>query len=160
MLPDINQAFWSARSIVTTNKEGFILRSMAFSENIYDDYSLSQSLADAEFSTDIKIKKCFVDKGYKGHGINGHTKVFISGNRKKMSTSEKKQLKRRSSIEATISHMKSEGLLAKSYLKGVKGNEINAILWGLGHNIRLILKKLMLFLLYFIFCIFMKKIKK
>ena len=77
-----------------------------------------------------------------------------------MSTSEKKQLKRRSSIEATIGHMKSEGLLAKSYLKGVKGNEINAILCSLGDNIRLILKKLRFFLLYIFYLYFYEKNQK
>ena len=69
-----------------------------------------------------------------------------------MTASEQKQLKRRSTIEATIGHMKFDDLLAKSYLKGTNGNEINAILYGIGHNIRLILKKLRLFfVLYFLF---------
>jgi hypothetical protein len=54
--------------------------------------------------------------------------------------------------------MKSDGLLSKSYLKGTKGNQINAILCGVGHNIRLILKKLMLFL-FRIFYFYICKIK-
>ena len=94
-----------------------------------------------------KSKKCFVDKGNK---VAKDTKVFISATRKK-------RLKRRAAIEETISQIKPDGLLARSYLKGNKGNEINAILCGAGYNIRIIPKKLRLFLvLCFLICIVRK----
>ena len=89
-----------------------------------------------------------MDRGYKGHGVEddplrNHTKIFISifisGQRKGLTKSIKKQLKSRSAIEPMIGHMKQEGKLGLCRLKGVIGDQINAILTGAGHNLRLIL---------------------
>ena len=52
----------------------------------------------------------------------------------------KKQLKRRQAIEPIIGHMKNDGRLGISKLKGVVGDKINAILAACGHNLRMILK--------------------
>ena len=38
--------------------------------------------------------------------------------------------------------MKSDGKLGRNYLKGKIGDKINAILTGIGHNLRMILRKL------------------
>ena len=38
-----------------------------------------------------------------------------------------------------IGHMKNDGRLGLSRLKGIVGDQINAILVGAGHNLRLIL---------------------
>ncbi len=48
------------------------------------------------------------------------------------------------SIEPTIGHMKTDGRLDRSPLKGTLGDALHAVLCGAGHNIRLLLKKLML----------------
>ncbi len=84
-----------------------------------------------------------MDRGYKGHGVEddplrNHTKIFISifisGQRKGLTKSIKKQLKSRSAIEPMIGHMKQKGKLGLFRLKGVIGDQINAILTGAGHN--------------------------
>jgi IS5 family transposase len=54
-------------------------------------------------------------------------------------------IKRRSAIEPTIGHMKSDGKLDRNWLKGRLGDAIHAILCGAGHNIRLLLRRLRLF---------------
>jgi len=41
-----------------------------------------------------------------------------------------------------IGHMKSDGLLARNWLKGATGNALHAILCGAGHNLRMILAHL------------------
>ena len=51
----------------------------------------------------------------------------------------KRELRRRSAIEPIIGHTKSDGLLERNRLAGAKGDAINAILVGAGHNIRLLL---------------------
>ena len=51
-------------------------------------------------------------------------------------------LKRRQAIEPTIGHMKTDGLLARNWLKGSEGDAIHAVLCGAGHNLRLILAHL------------------
>ena len=53
-------------------------------------------------------------------------------------------IKRRSAIEPTIGHMKSDGRLGRNPLKGALGDALHAVLCGAGHNIRLLLKKLRL----------------
>ena len=68
--------------------------------------------------------------------------MFIPSQHKGISRWFKKQLKRRQSIEPHIGHMKQEGKLGRNYLKGKTGDEINALLTGTGHNLRMILRKL------------------
>jgi transposase, IS5 family len=41
--------------------------------------------------------------------------------------------------------MKSDGKLGRNYLKGKEGDRNNAILVGIGHNLRIILRKLRVF---------------
>jgi hypothetical protein len=57
----------------------------------------------------------------------------------------------RSAIEPLIGHMKSDGHLGRSYLKGRAGEAANAILSAVGHNFRLVLAWLraLLRLIYF-----------
>ena len=96
------------------------------------------------YQTDEARKESCVDRGYKGHGVESdplrnHTKIFISGQRKGLTKSLKKQLKRRSAIEPMIGHMKQEGKLGLCRLKGIVGDQINTLLTGVGQNLRLIL---------------------
>jgi hypothetical protein len=51
-------------------------------------------------------------------------------------------VKRRQAIEPTIGHMKTDGLLARNWLKGSEGDAIHAVLCGAGHNLRLLLAHL------------------
>ena len=54
----------------------------------------------------------------------------------------KGMIKRRSSIEGTIGHMKTDGRLGRNWLKGSEGDAIHAVLCGAGHNLRLLLRYL------------------
>ena len=126
------------------HKQGFVISSEALPGNPYDGHTLNQTLASAEKITKTKIDSVSVDKGYKGHGVEddplqNHTKVFISGQRRGLTNSMRKELKRRSAIEPMIGHMKQEGKLGLCRLKGIVGDQINAIMTGVGHNLRLIL---------------------
>jgi len=48
-------------------------------------------------------------------------------------------------IEPVIGHLKSDGRLARNFLKGELGDAMNALLCGAGHNLRKILNQLRLF---------------
>ena len=134
-------------SLVVTHKQGLALSSQALADNQYDGHTLKAALENANVSTESitkrKIKTVFVDKGYRGHDVE-EQQVFISGQRKGMTPWFKKQLKRRSSIEPHIGHMKQSGKMDRNYLKGQVGDVFNAILCAVGHNIRLILRHLTL----------------
>ena len=124
-----------------THKGGLVLSSQALHGNPYDGHTLQDALSNAEALSNTKIRRAFVDKGYKGHKIKGK-EVFISGQKQGVTKHLKTLLKKRQAIEPHIGHMKSEGKLNRNYLKGVLGDRLNAILVGIGHNLRLILAKI------------------
>ena len=72
---------------MSEHKEGLLLCSQALCNNPYD---LRQSLTKAEDISGTSIKKVFVDKGYRGHGIQDK-EVVISGQKKGITRSIKKQ---------------------------------------------------------------------
>ena len=116
-----------------THKQGLVLSSQALHGNPFDGHTLKGTLEKAEQLTGKVIKQAFVDKGYRKHGIET-TEVFMTGSRK-LSRSLRKALKRRSSIEPHIGHMKNEGKLGRNYLKGILGDRLNAVLVAVGHII-------------------------
>ena len=133
--------------MVVTHKQGLALSSRALSQAFYDGHTLEESLKSAESHTQASIKQTFVDKGYRGHEIEGRA-IYISGQRRGMTKALKKDLKHRSAIEPHIGHMKSEGKLRRNFLKGFLGDQLNAILCAVGHNLRLILRHIRIFWLY------------
>jgi hypothetical protein len=55
-------------------------------------------------------------------------RVFISGQKRGVFGVIKRELRRRSAIEAVIGHMKTDGHLGRCYLKGRAGDAANAVL--------------------------------
>jgi IS5 family transposase len=128
-------------SVATTLKEGFVVAMRSLPGNPYDGYTLHEALEQVEIVTDTRPRRAFVDRGFRGHAVVG-TAVFISGQRRGMTPALKKGLRRRSAIDPTIGHMKTDGRLARCPLKGTIGDALVAVLCGCGHNIRLILAHL------------------
>jgi transposase, IS5 family len=62
-------------------------------------------------------------------------------------------IKRRSAIEPTIGHMKTDGRLRRNPLKGELGDALHAVLCGAGHNISLLPKKLRLLFTFIVWAI-------
>ena len=129
--------FGCKASIVLTHKEGLALSVSAEHGRPYDGHTLKASLKLAEELTGRAIKKGFVDRGYKGHQVEG-IEIYISGKRG-LSEHYKKLLRRRQAIEPHIGHMKSDGRLDRNHLKGKLGDQLHAILCGVGHNLRMVL---------------------
>ncbi len=114
----------------------------------YDGHTLKEALTLSQEITGVKVKRAFVDKGYKGHKVTD-TDVFVSGQRKNLTGSIKKQLKRRQAIEPHIGHMKQSCKLGLSRLKGSTGDQINALLSASAYNLKLILNHLRILVLFF-----------
>ncbi len=133
--------FGCKASFVITHKEGLALGAAALHGNPFDGHTLEKSLKDAENNSGKEIDQAFVDKGYKGHGIKNR-KIFISGRKKGVTRWFKKQLKRRQAIEPHIGHMKSDGKLGRNFLKGKIGDQLNAVLCAIGHNLRMVTRNL------------------
>jgi transposase, IS5 family len=130
-------------SIVTTNRRApggqFVLHARALPGNPYDGHTLRQVIQDTETLTGCEIERAYVDKGYRGHDAPHPRRVFISGQKRGVFGTIKRELRRRSAIEPVISHMKAEGHLGRCYLKGRAGDAANAILSAVGYNLRLVL---------------------
>lgn len=140
--------FGCKAALVITHKEGLCVSMEAMHGNPYDGHTINQAIANAEKLCQTTIDQIFLDKGYKGAKIEGK-EIYRSGQRKGITKSLKKAIKRRQTIEPHIGHMKSDGKLGRNYLKGKEGDRNNAILVGIGHNLRMILRKLRSFFLKF-----------
>jgi transposase, IS5 family len=134
--------FGCKASLVITHKEGLALLCEAHHGNPYDGHTLIEVLKNAESQTRVPIEMAFVDKGYRGHVVE-RTKVFISGARKGLTNWFKKQLRRRQAIEPRFGHMKSDGKMGRNFLKGKLGDKLNAMLCGIGENVRILLNGLL-----------------
>ena len=131
--------------IVSTNKESFVIGVKSLPGNPYDGHTLKACIEQAERLSGVKPKEAYTDRGYRGHGCNtGTLKVWIAGAKRGVTAAIHRKLKRRNAVEPVIGHMKSDGRLARNFLKGIEGDAINALLCGAGHNMRKILKKLRL----------------
>jgi transposase, IS5 family len=130
-------------SIVTTNARApggqFVLHAAALPGNPYDGHTLAAVIAATEKLTGRTIERAYVDKGYRGHDTENPRRVFISGQKRGVFGVIKRELRRRSAIEAVIGHMKTDGHLGRCYLKGRDGDAANAILTAVGHNLRRVL---------------------
>ena len=133
--------FGTKVSVATTNRGGFVVGMRALPGNPYDGHTLSEALEQIEILTDQKPEFAFVDRGYRGHGVE-NVKVFISGARRGVTRTIAKLLRRRSAIEPMIGHMKNDGRLTRCPLSGTDGDALFAVLCGCGHNIRMILRHL------------------
>ena len=131
--------FGNKVSICVTNKENFIISAQGLEGNPYDGHTLQAALDNTTGITGIRPERCYVDRGYRGHNVT-NTNVFISGQRRNITPTIKKELKRRSAIEAVIGHAKTEGRLGWNQLRGILGDKINALMSAIGYNLRLILK--------------------
>ncbi|OEJ63743.1 IS5-like element ISVbsp2 family transposase, partial [Magnetovibrio blakemorei] len=134
--------FGAKVGIATTNREGLVLAAKNFEGNPYDGHTLSDTVAQAAQMTGVDPERIYADRGYRGHNYEGEASVMLSGHKRGLSPQMKRELKRRSAIEATIGHMKTDGRLDRNFLKGQTGDAINALLVAAGHNMRLILNAL------------------
>ena len=130
-------------SIVTTNARApggvFVLHAKALPGNPYDGHTLAAAVDATEKLTGCAIERAYVDKGYRGHDTANPRRVFISGQKRGVFGVIKRELRRRSAIEAVIGHLKIDGHLGRCYLKGHDGDAVNVILTAAGHNLRLVL---------------------
>lgn len=135
--------------ITVTNKSNFVLGARSFPGTPYDGHTLASCLEQAEILSGIRAKEVFVDLGYRGVEIPDVT-IYKARQKKGLNSRRLKiALKRRNAIEPVIGHMKNDGLLGRNYLKGELGDALHAVLCAAGHNIRLILRQLRIFWLWF-----------
>ena len=94
------------------------------------------------------IQRLIADKGYRGHNAPADYKfrVFIAGQKRRMTSKIKREMRRRSAVEPVIGHLKSEHRMDRNYLAHRAGDASNAVLAAAGYNFRLIIRWLRLLL--------------
>jgi transposase, IS5 family len=142
--------FGSKVAVAVTNREGFVLASTALEGNPYDGHTLDATIGQVIAMTGVEPERTYVDRGYRGHDYAKKERVFITGQRRGLTPTMRRELRRRSAIEPMIGHMKADGRLGRNHLLGAAGNAINALLVAAGHNLRLILNWLRLFITWLI----------
>ena len=134
--------------MAATSCDNWIVGIQAHHGNPYDGHTLTNMLTLVDRMTGTPVKEAYCDRGYRGHNHTGDTIVHIAGNKRGMTRSLRKWLRRRCAIEPIIGHLKSDNRMDKNYLKGKVGDKINALLCGCGANIR---KLIAAFFLHFEF---------
>ncbi len=126
---------------VTKPKGGqFVLHAEAHHGNPFDGHTLASVLANLEQRTGVNLDRGHVDKGYKGHRYENKFKIWITGQKRRVTPSMKREMKRRAAIEPVIGHVKNEHRMGRNYLHHRSGDRINAILAAIGFNFHLLLR--------------------
>jgi IS5 family transposase len=116
----------------------FVTHVKALPGNPYDGHTLATVIPDMEALIGNIIERLILDKGYRGHNAPPEYKfrVFISGQKRRMTPKIKRELRRRSAIEPVIGHLKSEHRMGRNYLWHRQGDATNAVLAAVGYNFR------------------------
>ena len=123
-----------------------VTHAKALSGNPYDGHTLKTVIPDMEALVGNTLQRMFVDKGYRGHNAPPDYKfrVFIAGQRRRVTPKIKREMRRRSAVEPVIGHMKAEHRMGRNYLWHRQGDAINAVLAAAGYNFSLLLRWLRL----------------
>ena len=114
-------------SIATTNRSHLVVGVQARPGNPYDGHTLKDALSQVQRLTGTRPQRCYVDLGYRGHDVND-VAVFKARQKRGVTLSIRRELKRRNAIEAIIGHRKNDGLMHRNYLKRAHGDATNVVL--------------------------------
>src|SRR5580700_3157081 len=98
----------------------FIAHAKALPGNPYDGHTLATVIPQIETQIGASLARIVADRGYRGHNAPpGHKfRVYISGQRRRVTETIKRELRRRSAIEPVIGHAKAEHRMGRNYLAG------------------------------------------
>jgi IS5 family transposase len=147
-------------SVATTLKRSkggqFALHAKALPGNPYDGHTLATIIPAIETTIGAEIERILADAGYNGHNAPSSHKfrVYTAGQKRRMTPSIKREMRRRAAVEPVIGHIKNEHRMDRNYLFHSSGDAINAVLAAVGYNFRLLLNWLRLLLHLFLATLF------
>lgn len=147
--------FGSKASVVVTKTTGVIVGAVAHEENLYDGDALRPALEQTRTITGQQPAKAIVDRGYRGRKEVDGTEVLLPGKpkpgqTKSVSAKMRARFRRRAAIEPVISHLKHQYRLARCFLKGFVGDQVNLLLAAVAWNLRKWLRAAALFWLQWV----------
>ena len=133
--------FGSKASVVMTKTAGVIVGAVAHAENLYDGDALRPALEQTKAITGQQPAKAIVDRGYRGRKEVDGTEVLLPGKpkpgqSKSVSAKMRARFRRRAAIEPVISHLKHQYRLARCFLKGFVGDQVNLLLAAAAWNLK------------------------
>lgn len=145
--------FGSKASVVMTKTAGVIVGAVAHEENLYDGDALRPALEQTKSITGQQPAKAIVDRGYRGRKEVDGTEVLLPGKpkpgqSKSVSAKMRACFRRRAAIEPVISHLKHQYRLARCFLKGLVGDQVNLLLAAAAWNLKKWLRAVALFRLH------------
>jgi IS5 family transposase len=83
------------------------------------------------------VSRLVVDRGYRGHNapLNCRFKAHVSGQKWRVAEQIKRELRRRSSVEPVIGHLKTEHRMGRNHLAHATGDAVNVVLAAAGCNL-------------------------
>lgn len=126
----------------------FVTHVKAMAGKPYDGHTLATIIPEMEALIGNTIERVIADKGYRGHNAPPDYKfrVFIAGQKRRMTPKIKREMRRRSAVEPVIGHLKAEHRMDRNYLAHRSGDAANAVLAAAGYNFRLLIRWLRLLL--------------
>lgn len=128
-------------SIASTANSNILVGVVSHDKAIFDGHTLPAVLTHIETSRGIAAKQAVCDRGYRGQksvngcDINLPGKALKKDNRYQRDK-KRQRCRRRAAIEPMIGHLKSDYGLARNFLKGVVGDEINLLMAAAAWNIK------------------------
>jgi transposase, IS5 family len=115
----------------------------------YDGHTLGTVIPAVQALLGNALDRAITDAGYRGHNAPPEHKfrVYVAGQKRRMTPQIKRELKRRSAIEPVIGHLKDDHRMRRNYLAHASGDAINAVLAAAGYNFRRLIRWLRLLLL-------------
>lgn len=132
----------SAATTLFRSKGGqYVTHVKALPGNPYDGHTLAVVLTEMEKQIGATITRVVADLGYRDHNATPtHLfRAFISGQRRRVTESIKRELRRRSAVEPFIGHPKAERRMGRNHLAYTQGDAANAVLAAAGYNFRRLL---------------------
>ena len=115
----------------------FIAHAKALPGNPYDGHTLEAVIPEIETQIGANLTRIVADRGLSRPQRPARTqvKVYISGQRRRVTETIKRELRRRSAVEPVIGHAKAEHRMGRNYLAGTQGDAANAVLAAAGYNL-------------------------
>jgi len=132
-------------SVATTLRHSrggqFVAHVKALPGNPYDGHTLATVIPEIEAQIGVNLARIVADRGYRGHNAppSHQFKVYISGQKRRVTAAIKRELRRRSAVEPCIGHLKAEHRMGRCHLAHAAGDAANAVLAAAGYNFRRLL---------------------
>lgn len=136
--------FGNKVSVMITRNSGVIVGALSMEKNDYDGHTLEPALGQYKRLHGSEPRKAIADLGYRGVTQIGETQIITPAKKGKNDQgrrSLRNDHRRRSAIEASISHLKNDHRLNRNYYRSVRGDVTNLFLAAAAFNCKHMMRK-------------------